>query len=150
VDQRHRHGRRHSGSVLTLGTDPRIARLIKLIRAALRPAPGAGRIALALGLGALCHTLFAAGVLAMIVAMFYGLSESLGTVPWPMAALANGALIAQFPSVFAKGVVRRFHAPSMISGALISVSGLSQTGPAGCQLRVVPDQRSGFCARASA
>jgi protein-S-isoprenylcysteine O-methyltransferase Ste14 len=80
-----------------MGTDPRIARLIKLIRAALRPAPGAVRIALALGLGALCHTLFAAGVLAMIVAMFYGLSESLGTVPWPMAALANGALIAQFP-----------------------------------------------------
>jgi methanethiol S-methyltransferase len=77
--------------------DPRIARLITLIRAALHPAPGAGRIALALGLGALCHTLFAAGVLAMIVAMFFGLSQSLGTVPWPMAALANGLLIAQFP-----------------------------------------------------
>jgi hypothetical protein len=71
--------------------------MVTLIRAALRPAPGAGRIALALGLGTLCHTLFAAGVLAMIVAMFFGLSESLGTVPWPMAALANGALIAQFP-----------------------------------------------------
>jgi protein-S-isoprenylcysteine O-methyltransferase Ste14 len=80
-----------------MGTDPRIARMITLIRATLRPAPGAGRIALALGLGALCHTLFAAGVLAMIVAMFFGLSESLGTVPWPMAALTNGALIAQVP-----------------------------------------------------
>jgi protein-S-isoprenylcysteine O-methyltransferase Ste14 len=78
-------------------TDPRIARLITLIRAALRPAPSAGRIALALGLGALCHTLFAAGVLAMIVAMFFGLSESLGRVSWPMAVLANGALILQFP-----------------------------------------------------
>lgn len=80
-------------------TDPRIARLITLISAALRLPAGAGRIALALGLGALCHALFAAGVLAMIVAMFFGLSESRGTVPWPMAALANGALIVQFPLV---------------------------------------------------
>jgi len=77
--------------------DPRIARLVTLIRAALRPPAGAGRIALALGLGVLCHTLFAAGVLAMIVAMFFGLSESLGAVPWPWAALANAALIIQFP-----------------------------------------------------
>ena len=77
-------------------TDPRIARLITLIRAALRPPAGAGRIALALALGTLCHVLFAAGVLAMVMAMFFGLSESLGTVPWPLAALANAALIAQF------------------------------------------------------
>ena len=78
-------------------TDPRIARLITLIRAALRPPAGAGRIALALIFGALCHTLFAAGVLAMILAMFFGLSKSFGTVPWPWAALANAALIVQFP-----------------------------------------------------
>lgn len=77
--------------------DPRIARLITLIRAALRPPSGAGRIAVALGLGALCHATFAAGVLAMILAMYFGMSESLGTVPWPLAVLANAALIAQFP-----------------------------------------------------
>jgi methanethiol S-methyltransferase len=77
--------------------DPRIARLLALIAAALRPPPGAGRIALALGFGVVCHTVFALGVLAMIVAMFFGLSESLGAVPWPWAALANAALIAQFP-----------------------------------------------------
>lgn len=77
--------------------DPRIARLITLIRAARRPPAGAGRVALALGLGAMCHTLFAAGVLAMILAMFHGLSESFGTVPWPWAVLANAALIVQFP-----------------------------------------------------
>ena len=82
---------------MTMFTDPRIARLITLIRAALRPPAGAGRIALALAVGTLCHVLFAAGVLAMVVAMFFGLSESLGTVPWPLAALANAALIAQFP-----------------------------------------------------
>ncbi len=79
--------------------DPRIARLVTLIRAALHPPAGAARVAFALGLGALCHSLFAAGVLAMIVAMFFGLSESLGTVPWPWAVLANAALIVQFPLV---------------------------------------------------
>jgi protein-S-isoprenylcysteine O-methyltransferase Ste14 len=77
--------------------DPRIARLIALIRAALHPPPGRGRIALALGFGLVCHTLFAAAVLAMIVAMFFGLSESLGRVPWPWAVLANAALLVQFP-----------------------------------------------------
>jgi protein-S-isoprenylcysteine O-methyltransferase Ste14 len=80
---------------MTMWTDPRIARLITLIRAALHPPAGMGRIALSLTFGVLCHALFAAGVLAM----FFGLSESLGSVPWPMAALVNAALIAQFPLV---------------------------------------------------
>ena len=53
-------------------------------------------------------------------------------------------------TVFVKQFVRRFHAASLISGALISVSGLSQTGLAVWQLRVLPDQRSRFCARAFA
>ena len=82
---------------MTISGDPRIARLIILIRAALHPPAGTGRIALALGLGALCHATFAAGVLAMMLAMFFGLSESFGAVPWPQAALANAALIVQFP-----------------------------------------------------
>ena len=95
--KRRRNRPRHSGPRVTLLDDPRIARLITLIRAAMRPPRGAGRIALALCIGVLCHATFAAGVLAMIVMMFFGLSQSLGTVPWPMAALANAALIAQFP-----------------------------------------------------
>jgi transposase-like protein len=53
-------------------------------------------------------------------------------------------------AVFVKGVVRRFHAASLISGALVSFSGFNQTGPAGCQFWVFPDQRCGFCARAVA
>jgi hypothetical protein len=53
-------------------------------------------------------------------------------------------------AVFVKQVVRRFHAASLISEALLSRSGFSQTGPAGCQLRVFPDHRSGVCARAFA
>ena len=79
--------------------DPRIARLITLIRAAIAPPPGMARIVLALGLGALCHLLFAVAVLSMMVAMFFGLSLGFGRVPWPMAALANLALILQFPLV---------------------------------------------------
>ncbi|MDG3041767.1 methyltransferase family protein [Roseicyclus marinus] len=87
--------------------DPRIARLVALIAAALKPPPGSGRIALALGFGLLCHAIFAAAVLAMIVAMFFGLSQSFGTVPWPWAALANAALIAQFPLVHSFLLTRR-------------------------------------------
>jgi hypothetical protein len=79
--------------------DPRITGLARLIAGAVRPAPGAPRIALALLSGALCHALFAAAVLAMILAMFHGMSRSLGTVPWPWAALVNAALIVQFPLV---------------------------------------------------
>ncbi|MFU8883545.1 MAG: methyltransferase family protein [Rhodobacterales bacterium] len=77
--------------------DPRIAGLTRLVAAARRPPPGAGRIMLALTMGALCHLVFAAAVLAMIVAMFFGLSESFGQVPWPWAALVNAALMVQFP-----------------------------------------------------
>lgn len=77
--------------------DPRIARVLALIGAALHPPPGAGRIGLALFMGLLCHTVFAAAVLAMILAMFFGMSESLGLVPWPWAILANAALLIQFP-----------------------------------------------------
>jgi protein-S-isoprenylcysteine O-methyltransferase Ste14 len=78
-------------------SDPRFAGLLRLITAAMRAPAGAGRIMLALGLGLLCHLTFAAAVLAMIVAMFFGLSESLGRVPWPWALAANAALIMQFP-----------------------------------------------------
>lgn len=77
--------------------DPRIARLVTLVSAALRPPAGARRIALALTLGVLCHTVFALAVLSMIVAMFFGMSKSLGAAPWPWAMLANAALIVQFP-----------------------------------------------------
>ena len=80
-------------------TDPRIFRLITLIRLALSPPKGAGRIGLAIGFGIVCHALFALAVLSMIVAMFHGMSESLGRVTWPWSLLANAALIVQFPLV---------------------------------------------------
>jgi methanethiol S-methyltransferase len=61
------------------------------------PPPGRGRIALALIMGLACHAIFALAGFAMVTAMFFGMSASFGTVPWPWAALANAALIAQFP-----------------------------------------------------
>ena len=87
--------------------DPRFARLIALLSAALRPPPGRGRIGLAITLGVVCHTVFAAAVLSMIAAMYFGLSESFGAVPWPWAAVANAALIVQFPLVHSLLLSRR-------------------------------------------
>jgi methanethiol S-methyltransferase len=74
-----------------------IRRLFTLVKGAFSPPPGRFRIALALAMGALCHSIFAAAVLSMIGAMFFGLSLGLGRVAWPWAALANAALMAQFP-----------------------------------------------------
>jgi methanethiol S-methyltransferase len=78
-------------------TDPRMAGLTRLIWATLKPPPGAGRIMLALGFGFACHLTFAIAVIAMIAAMFFGLSEGFGRVPWPWAIITNAALISQFP-----------------------------------------------------
>jgi protein-S-isoprenylcysteine O-methyltransferase Ste14 len=76
-----------------------IARLIQLVRGSFNPPPGLGRILLALTFGAVAHAVFAAAVLSMIVAMFFGMSQSFGTVSWPLAALVNAALVLQFPVV---------------------------------------------------
>ncbi|MEO0865328.1 MAG: isoprenylcysteine carboxylmethyltransferase family protein [Pseudomonadota bacterium] len=76
-----------------------LRRLTDMAGAALRPPPGAGRIAAALTLGVVVHVLFAAAVLAMMLAMAFGMSRSLGAVPWPWAGLANVALVVQFPLV---------------------------------------------------
>lgn len=74
-------------------------RLWTLALGTLRPPPGAARIALALAYGLLCHIVFGLAVLAMMSAMFFGMSESFGRVPAPWSVLANIALIVQFPAV---------------------------------------------------
>lgn len=74
-------------------------RLEILVRGALAPPPGAGRIALALTYGVAVHLIFAVAVVAMILAMYFGMSRSLGNVPWPYAIVANAVLILQFPLV---------------------------------------------------
>lgn len=78
-------------------SDPRIAGIFRLIEAGRRPPHGPARISLALSMGLVCHFVFAVAVFSMIGAMFFGMSESFGQVPWPWAALANAALIVQFP-----------------------------------------------------
>ena len=102
-----------------MSDDPRIKGLLRLLQAARHPPPGAGRIALALGLGLLCHLFFALAVIAMIGAMFFGMSESFGRVTWPWALLANALLIIQFPlahSYFLTGRGGRWLA-SLVPGA---------------------------------
>lgn len=74
-------------------------RLETLVRGALAPPPGVGRIALALIFGVSVHLVFAVAVAAMILAMYFGMSRSLGNVPWPYATVTNAFLIVQFPLV---------------------------------------------------
>ncbi|MEM7710084.1 MAG: isoprenylcysteine carboxylmethyltransferase family protein [Pseudomonadota bacterium] len=76
-----------------------MGRLVALALGALRPPPGRRRIAVAYAYGIVCHILFGLSVLAMIVAMFFGMTESFGRVPAPWSILANAALVLQFPVV---------------------------------------------------
>lgn len=55
------------------------------------------RAALALGYGIVCHSCFVVGVATMMIAMFFGMSRSLGSVPAPWNWVANAALLLQFP-----------------------------------------------------
>lgn len=77
--------------------DPRIQRAKTLIDDALAAPPGARRKAVALIAGVLCHSMFAAAILSMIYAMFYGLTTGLGRVPHPWSYLVNIILVVQFP-----------------------------------------------------
>jgi protein-S-isoprenylcysteine O-methyltransferase Ste14 len=92
---------------MTKQSSPPLLRFIDLALATLRPPPGRVRIAIALAYGVVCHALFALAVLAMIVAMFFGMSMSLGRVPAPYALIANAALIVQFPLVHSLLLTRK-------------------------------------------
>ena len=63
------------------------------------PAVMARDVALALVWGTLCHAIFTAAVLAMVVGLWTGMTWARGAVPWPWAVLANGILLVQFPVV---------------------------------------------------
>lgn len=88
-------------------SDPRIARLVDLLRGALAAPPGAGRIVLAVVSGLFCHLIFAAAILSMVYAMFFGLQHGLGRLPYPWALAANLALILQFPLLHSLLLTRR-------------------------------------------
>jgi protein-S-isoprenylcysteine O-methyltransferase Ste14 len=84
-----------------------IARLVTLVTGVLTVPRRDAQFWGALAYGALCHAIFAASVLAMILAMGFGMSESLGRVPWPWAVLANALLLLQFPLVHSLLLTRR-------------------------------------------
>ncbi|WP_298858375.1 isoprenylcysteine carboxylmethyltransferase family protein [uncultured Sulfitobacter sp.] len=74
-------------------------RLLTLAFGVLRPPAGGWRISVAIVYGIVCHLTFAAAVLAMMIAMFFGMSQSFGRVPGLWAVVANAALIVQFPLI---------------------------------------------------
>ena len=82
-------------------------RLKSLAKAAFNPPPGRWRIFFALCMGLTCHVLFTLAVLSMITAMFYGMSRSFGSVPWPFAIVTNALLILQFPLAHSWLLTRR-------------------------------------------
>lgn len=55
------------------------------------------RPAVALFYGAVCHACYALGVGTMMVAMFFGMSRSLGALEPPWSWITNTTLLAQFP-----------------------------------------------------
>lgn len=85
-------------------------RLIALVLSALSGPSGAKRIATAVLAGVICHALFLTAVFAMISAMFFGMSASIGRVPWPWAGAVDAALLLQFPLVHSTllGPARQF------------------------------------------
>lgn len=82
-------------------------RLQSLAHAALNAPPGRRRLLLSAGMGIICHALFTMAVLSMITAMFFGMSRSLGAVPWPFAIVTNALLILQFPLAHSWFLTRR-------------------------------------------
>ena len=74
---------------------------------------------LALAYGGACHVLFAAAVIAMVVAMWFGMSRSFGCLAAPWSYVANAALLIQFPvfhSILLSGAGRRVLARLAPSG----------------------------------
>jgi protein-S-isoprenylcysteine O-methyltransferase Ste14 len=74
-------------------------RFLALVIGTLRPPSGRARITIAVLYGILCHVIFSLSVLAMIGAMFFGMSESFGQVPTPWSTIVNVMLIIQFPII---------------------------------------------------
>ncbi|MEM8792371.1 MAG: isoprenylcysteine carboxylmethyltransferase family protein [Pseudomonadota bacterium] len=70
---------------------------MSLLLGNLKPPPGRARIAVALLYGFVCHSVFAAAVLSMIIVMFFGMTIGLGTLTAPWNWVANAILILQFP-----------------------------------------------------
>ncbi len=55
------------------------------------------QVSIAMLWGAVCHAIFAAAVLSMVIGMWFGMALGFGKVPSPWSWLANVALLLQFP-----------------------------------------------------
>ena len=84
--------------------------------------------ATAIAYGIVCHTLFVGGVGAMIVAMFFGMSRSLGRVPTSWSAPTNAMLLVQFAflhslllSPFGATILKRL-APAVIGSRMATTT----------------------------
>lgn len=90
--------------------------------------PGPKRILVAFSYGVVCQTLFVLAVGLMIVAMFFGMTESFGTVSKPWSYAANLFLVLQFPFMHSILLSKRGHrflnflAPSEYAGTLHTTS----------------------------
>lgn len=103
-------------------------RFLALIRGVFRAPLDMRRLSFALLYGAICHVTFALAVMAMMIAMFHGMSASFGRLSAPWAYLVNGLLIMQFPLVHSLLLTRPGHhilskmAPSPFGNALTTTS----------------------------
>ena len=99
-------------------------RLLSLTFGLFKMPPGPKRILVAFSYGLVCQTLFALAVGVMIVAMFFGMTESFGAVSKPWSYAANLFLVLQFPFMhsilLSKSGSRflNFLAPSEYAGTL--------------------------------
>ena len=92
------------------------------------------RPAVALFYGALCHACFALGIGTMMVAMFFGMSRSLGALAAPWSWIANALLLAQFPIVHSfllskRGRALLAHLAPVGTGTTLSRRRLSSPSP---------------------
>ena len=77
----------------------KIFAFIKLIFSVFSPKAKGKELVYAFIYGISCHILFSVAVIAMIYHMFYGMQKSYGNFQGPLAIIANGALVLQFPIV---------------------------------------------------
>ena len=85
----------------------RVKSLMRLVLDNFNAPPGALRVSIALIYGILCHTAFVFAVMAMITAMYFGMSKSLGAIPHPWSIMANLFLLIQFPIMHSVLLSRR-------------------------------------------
>ncbi len=76
--------------------DP-LAELVMLISGTILSFQFSKQWFVALLYGVICHFIFMAAVLVMLLAMFFGMSKSYGNVPHPFSYLSNFLLLLQFP-----------------------------------------------------